>query len=122
MLFPFTSCTSLLLACVAIPLLSASTLRGQDPQPRESKLDSAVTCEKPQKVRLRVGLRVRAVEGSIQRALATSPIPMDWPEQQARLVSTEAPAGSRVLTRRLGGTAEQMLLSLPSLEAGSEII
>src|SRR5262245_28244783 len=105
-----------------LPTVLASAGWSDGSPARPSKLDSAVVCERPQRVRLRIGLRVQAAQGPIQDALASVAIPIDWPEQQVELVSSDEPADVQVDTRAVGGTAAQMLLRLPQLARGSEVI
>ena len=102
-----------LLACPALP---------DDPEKRDRTPSPVVLLEAPRTFRLRIGMRLHAADGAIQRAVAAVAIPMEWPEQQVRVLSTEHPAGSQIQTRRAGDTAEQLLLRLPRLSAGSSAV
>ena len=71
--------------------------------------------------RLRVGMRLTAADGAMQRAVATTAVPMEWSEQHVELGETEAPDQRLVSTRRVGDTAEQMVLQLPQLGRGESV-
>ncbi len=105
--------------------MAVATVRGQSKearQPREADPDQFILREQSQRVRLRIGLRIQATNGLVQRAVATVVHPMEWPEQKLQLVDSEAPAGVQVQTRRVGGTAEQMLMRIPSMSAGATVV
>lgn len=103
-------------------LLHTSGLSADEPRRGESAPDAVIAREASKIFQLRLGLRVQAASGPVERAVASSPALMEWPEQQVSLVDSESPAGWRVETRRLGGTAEQMLLEVPLIPVGSEIV
>jgi transglutaminase-like putative cysteine protease len=70
--------------------------------------------------RWRIGVTVRA-PGAVTGILATTPVPMDWPEQQVKVVSEEKTANvSKVSYRTLDGGVKQMLVTIPRLNAGDE--
>ena len=69
----------------------------------------------------RFGVVVRAANGPVTGIVATLPVPMDWPEQQVKLVSEEKSANvGRVSFRTLDGGVKQMLVSIPKLNPGDE--
>ena len=69
----------------------------------------------------RFGVVVRAGSGPVTGILATTPVPMDWPEQQVKLVKEEKTANvSKLSYRVLDGGVKQMLVSIPKLGAGDE--
>jgi transglutaminase-like putative cysteine protease len=88
-------------------------------EPPDAQPSSPLLREQSRTFHLRIGIRVRASDGPIQQAVASTAIPMEWPEQQVRLIAEDTPAGQRIQTRRVGGTAEQMLLRIPRLAQGS---
>lgn len=69
-------------------------------------------------MRFEIGLRIEAAAGHIQRATATVVDPIEWPEQQIRLVDEKVPAGIQVAVRS-HDTAQQLLIKIPGLAAGS---
>jgi hypothetical protein len=107
-------------ACIVPPDARAAAPPDGARAGRDAPASRVLLYEHSSTVRLRVGLRIRARGGAIQHVLACSVAPLDWPEQRVKLVGTEEPAGGRVETRRLGGTAAQVMLRLPQLAAGSE--
>jgi transglutaminase-like putative cysteine protease len=69
----------------------------------------------------RFGVVVRAAGGPVRGILATTPVPMDWPEQTVKVVREEKTASvGRVSYRTLDGGVKQMLVSIPRLAAGDE--
>jgi hypothetical protein len=69
----------------------------------------------------RFGVVVRAAGGPVTGVLATMPVPMDWPEQQVKLLAEEkSPNVGRVSYRTLDGGVKQMLVNIPRLAAGEE--
>lgn len=73
--------------------------------------------------RIRIGVTIKATRGSIQRAIATAPVPAEWPEQQVRIVNEDVSHSVKSLTYRTltgGGTSKQMVVEVPQLSAGQE--
>jgi hypothetical protein len=89
---------------------------------RDADPDPYVARERASRIQLRLGLRIQASGGAVQRAVAMTVNPIAWPEQELELVDTEAPSGIRIETRKVGGTAEQMLMRIPGLSGGSTAV
>ncbi len=73
--------------------------------------------------RLKIGLTVKAKGGTIFRGVAAIPIPMDWPEQQVKIIDEDVSATVKRMTYRDvsgGGGLRQMLVEIPQLPAGQE--
>ena len=71
--------------------------------------------------RYRVGVRVAALGGRCRDIYATLPIPMDWPEQQARIVDQDTSTDIRRLRfRETPGAARQMIVEISDLPAATE--
>src|SRR5262245_46917200 len=88
---------------------------------RDADPDAYVARERSSRMQFRIGLRIDAT-GNVQRATATVLNPMDWPEQQLTLVSEEIPFGIQVETRKPAATAQQMILRIPGMQAGSSAV
>jgi transglutaminase-like putative cysteine protease len=72
--------------------------------------------------RLKRGVIVKA-GGNLFRAVATVPVPADWPEQQVRVIAEDVSPSVRSLTYREitgGGGVKQMVVEIPQLAAGQE--
>lgn len=70
--------------------------------------------------RWQIGLTVKAV-GACSGLYATTPVPVDWPEQSIKVVSEEIePASASVTYRTLEGGVKQLLFRVPQLAAGEE--
>jgi len=71
--------------------------------------------------RFKVGIIIKAVGGSCKSIVATAPVPVDWPEQQVKVIEEDvSPSVGNVRYRMLGGTVKQMLVEIPSLGRGQE--
>jgi transglutaminase-like putative cysteine protease len=69
----------------------------------------------------RIGVVVRAPAGAATGILATTPVPMDWPEQQVKILSEEKSPNVGSLTyRTLDSSVKQLLITIPKLAAGDE--
>jgi hypothetical protein len=68
----------------------------------------------------RVGMIVTADGGAFQRIVGTVTVPMDWPEQQVRVVDQDLSPGVSVSYQTIEGVARQMLVKIPSLPAGNK--
>ena len=52
---------------------------------------------------------------------ATTPIPMDWPEQQTKVVAEDfSPGVKNVSYRTVSGTVKQMIMQMPFIPPGDE--
>ena len=68
----------------------------------------------------RIGVTVHA-PGAVTGILATTPVPMDWPEQQVKIVGEEKSANvGKISYRTLDGGVKQMVVSIPRLNAGED--
>lgn len=69
--------------------------------------------------RIQIGVRVKAVGGACSGIHCTLPIPMEWPEQQVKIVEEDVSPTVRLGKNRvIGGSATQMVVDIPSLSAG----
>ncbi len=73
-----------------------------------------------QTVRMQIGVIVKA-DGPCHGIVATTPVPIDWPEQQVKMLDEEtSPQVKKVTYRLIGKTARQMVVEIPQLSAGEE--
>jgi hypothetical protein len=88
-------------------------------QPTESPTVTSLGDRRTQ--RYRVGMIVTAVGGPCRGIYATTPVPADWPEQQVRIIEEDfSPSVRSAKYRVLGGGVKQLVVSIPTLEAGEE--
>lgn len=66
------------------------------------------------------GVVISARSGPCQGLLATAPIPVDWPEQEAKIVDEQFSPMSRVTYRVVDGRVRQMVVYVPFLPGGAE--
>jgi hypothetical protein len=74
--------------------------------------------------KLKLGVVIKATGGNIFNAIATVPVPMDWPEQQAKIISEDVSEQIKNLTYRDisgGGGLKQMVAEIRQLPAGQEV-
>jgi hypothetical protein len=72
--------------------------------------------------RIQVGVVIKAA-GTIDRVIATVPVPMEWPEQSVSIVHEDiSPSHARLSYRNIagGGGLRQMVFEIPRLLAGEE--
>jgi transglutaminase-like putative cysteine protease len=63
---------------------------------------------------------VTAARGPCQGLVGTAPVPIDWPEQEVRIVEEDFSPTARVSYRMVEGTVKQMVVEIPFLPAGQE--
>lgn len=80
--------------------------------------DPALSLTDPRTYRLKVVLKVAAPDGKVSKVVAVEPIPMDWPEQQVRLISQKVSAGAKVTQEVLPGQAAILKLQVASIPEG----
>ncbi len=98
-------------------LLLCSTVAAQFDQ--EDPQGKGIRFDKTQVVRYQVGVIVTAQGGPCQGIYCTVPVPMTWPEQQVKVVEEEKSSSVRMVKlRKLQGSVEQMLVSIPYLQTG----
>lgn len=69
----------------------------------------------------KVGVIVTTPGGACRRLFASVPVPIDWPEQEVRVIEEEiSVAVKKVRYRTLFGTVRQMLIEIPVLAADQE--
>ena len=69
----------------------------------------------------KVGVIVTAKGGPCRGIVATVPVPIDWPEQEVRVVDEQSSPFAKVGDRLVAGTVKQMLINIPMLPAGEVV-
>ncbi len=112
---------TLLALCWANTGWSATTLAARPEPPAPVKGTHGPKLGEPLTQRMRLGIIVTAESGPCEGILATTPIPIDWPEQQVKVIEDDLSASVFDLQyREIDGTVKQMVLSIPYLAAGEE--
>jgi len=70
--------------------------------------------------RLQVGITVSAGSGACNGIVGYTAIPIEWPEQQVKIVHEEISSNARVRYVSVGETAKMMEVRVPTLRAGDE--
>lgn len=118
MRFPFSQ----LVLAAAVLTLSASSFAARPEKAEPAKTgEHGPTLGEPLTQRIRVGIIVSAENGPCEGIVATTPMPIEWPEQQVKVVEDDLSASVFDLQyREIDGNVKQMVLSIPYLAAGEE--
>ena len=66
------------------------------------------------------GMIITAGGGPCQGLVGTAPLPVDWPEQEAKIIETDFSPKVKVSYRTVEGTVKQMVVEIPFLQPGEE--
>jgi hypothetical protein len=71
---------------------------------------------------IKIGISITAEGGACEGIVATTPVPIDWAEQQVKVIEQDVSASVRDFEdfRMIDGTVKQMVLTVPYLAAGEE--
>ena len=69
---------------------------------------------------VQIGMKVTAEGGPCMGLLGTVPVPLEWPEQEVRIVDEDISGRVVVRNRETSGTVRQLVISIPYLPAGEE--
>jgi hypothetical protein len=72
--------------------------------------------------RIKAGIVVKAKD-TVLNIVATAPVPMEWPEQQVKIIEEDfAPSYAKIDYRTVtsGGAVKQLVMEIPRLAAGQE--
>lgn len=105
-----------LISAVVVALIVTSPLFAQfkDADPQGAKLGDSKT------FRWRAGMIITASGGACKALNGYAPMPIDWPEQQVRIVDEEISPGVKVDYKTIDGTVKLMMVKIASLPAGQE--
>lgn len=82
--------------------------------------DPAIELADPRTYRLKVVIRIRAVDSTVRNIVATGPIPMNWPEQRVRLLSEKLSPNARCTEQVLPGQAALIKFQVSQIPKGKE--
>ena len=104
----------------AILLIAATAAPGLaqfgEGDPKGAKLDKELIQQ------YEIGVEVTADGGPCKGIVATTPMPIDWPEQRVRVLREDiAPFVRNVTYRSVGGTVKQMVINIPFIPAGETV-
>jgi hypothetical protein len=106
------------------------TAKKKKPKPKAGAAD-AESANKPdlgpklgdtQVQQIKIGISITAEGGACEGIVATTPVPIDWAEQQVKVIEQDVSAAVREFEdfRMIDGTVKQMVLTVPYLAAGEE--
>ena len=98
-----------------ILILLASCCVAQNVEPKAD--EKGVSFGEGQTARWQVGVVIKATRGPMRSAFATVPVPVEWPEQEVKVVEEKISRGVKVSHRDLGGV-RQMLVRMPGIANG----
>lgn len=82
------------------------------------ELDPFLQLIEPRIYRVKIVIRVDAPDGAAKNVSAMGPIPMDWPEQQVKLISQKMTPGAKCSEKLLKGQAAILTMQVPSIPKG----
>jgi hypothetical protein len=82
---------------------------------------SGPTLGSPHTSRWRLGMIVTAAAGPLSRLTGSVSVPIDWPEQQVKVVGQDLSPGVTISYKSYKNTARQMVISFPQLAGGREV-
>ncbi len=105
------------LACYAWLLyLAAGALIAGAQAPRELAVEEVTQ-------KWQIGVRVQAAGGAVSGIEASMPFPLEWPEQDVRIVATDRTDNiKRLAYHSLGNGAEQLVVEIGRLQAGESAV
>ncbi|MEX1224514.1 MAG: transglutaminase-like domain-containing protein [Pirellulales bacterium] len=103
---------------VGLPSATAQFLDDGKPKAAEGGIELGAD----QTQRLRVGIVVKAVGGPVNGIYATTPVPIDWPEQKVKVVDDEFDREvARVGYRMIDDSVKQMVIQIPRIANGETV-
>jgi len=91
---------------------------GARAQFKEPAAETGVRFDKESVNRVQVGIIVEAVNGPCAGLTGSTPVPIEWPEQQVRIVEEDISPNVGVSYQMVAGTVRQMAIRIPSLPQG----
>lgn len=105
-------------ACVVLLLPLSVMFTAASAQ--EAEGEKGIRLGRDQVQRLKVGVKIKA-GGPCRGIVATVPVPMDWPEQQVRIIDESfSRAVKKIRYRTLDAGVKQMVATIPRLSSGEE--
>ncbi len=96
-------------------LLAQSTGFGTAVETKGPRLD------KKQTSRYQIGMVVHAEGGPCQGMIGTASVPLEWPEQEVKVVAEDfSPYVKNVSYRMIGNTVRQMVVNMPAIPPGED--
>jgi hypothetical protein len=106
-----------LVAAIALALAFGDHLRAQEGTAAVAGPQIGASTVHP----LKIGMIITADGGICKGLVGTTPIPVEWPEQQVKVIGEEfSPFVEDVDYRMVGGTVKQMVVRVPFLPAGEK--
>lgn len=109
----------------ALILLFNSTLVlgqfAETPKQPQGEGENGASLGEPQTLKWRCGIELTGGPGGSAKIVATSPIPVSWPEQELKLLEEEVSPGVHAKEKKLFGGVEQMIISVPRLPSGAQV-
>jgi hypothetical protein len=108
-------------ACLLGQVAGRAEQAGTAGEPPAGAPSAGPTLGPPQAARWRVGMIVTAAGGPVSRMTGATSVPMDWPEQQVKLVAQDLSPGVTVNFKAYKNTARQMVVVFPAVAGGREV-
>lgn len=86
--------------------------------PNKVEVDPALEVLEPRTYRLKIVIRIDAPDGVVRNALAEGPIPIEWQEQELRLLEEKITPGARITEAMLKDQAAMLRLHVREIPKG----
>lgn len=105
------------------PSTTDQDANSDDKEDTPPKAAQGVTHSNPVKAKWKISARIVGGRGVASNMIVTMPVPVNWPEQTVGIVSEDIPAAiGKVAYRELDNRVRQMVVAIPYVRAGEEII
>lgn len=109
--------TGMRIVLTLLLLLTTAPLGGQFVDEGANSSDSLLVHEQP--VQMQVGIIVHSTGSPLKGVQGSTPVPIDWPEQQVKIIAEESsPQVRRVSYEMVGDTVKRMVVQIPFIRAG----
>lgn len=106
-------------ANAAAPRTATKAFRKTADNNQEFEKDPFLELSDPRIYRLKVVVRISApADGESRNVVVVAPVPMDWPEQQTRLLSEKYEEGGKLEYSVKPGQCKTFKFTIPTIEAG----
>ena len=106
-------------ACLAFCLLLLTADKAAAQFVDDEANTGGIRLVQKEKVLLQVGIVVQSTGSPLKGVVGSTPIPIDWPEQQVKIIDEKATSQVRhVSYETVSGTVQRMVVSIPFVRAG----
>ncbi|MEK6248252.1 MAG: transglutaminase domain-containing protein [Planctomycetales bacterium] len=107
---------------LALLLLVSSSAMAQFVDSKKDADSNGIRLAEETTVRLKVGIIVESKGSALKGVVGSTPVPIDWPEQQVKVISEDtSSAVRRVKYENIGGTVKRMVVTIPTVRRNNTV-